>query len=130
MRYAPYGEVFPRARFLVHHGGIGTTGEALRTSCPQLVVPIGSDQYDNAALVAACGVGEVLRRNAVHRASMTTTLKRLLAREAGYRRRAEEISSTLRCTPSGFEIAVQSLFGLAAGAAPGAHASRASSETA
>ncbi|HYY98929.1 MAG TPA: glycosyltransferase, partial [Pyrinomonadaceae bacterium] len=37
--YAPYGDLLPRARAVVHQGGIGTTGQALRSGLPMLVVP-------------------------------------------------------------------------------------------
>lgn len=55
--YVPFGEVLPRAAAFVHHGGIGTSAQALACGTPQLVVPMGFDQYDNAAHVEALGVG-------------------------------------------------------------------------
>jgi len=60
--YAPYAHIFPRAAAIVHHGGIGTTGQALRAGNPMLVVPFGGDQYDNGARVARLGMGRVMRR--------------------------------------------------------------------
>jgi rhamnosyltransferase subunit B len=54
--YAPYSEVFPRACAVVHHGGIGTTGQALRAGKPMLVVPFAHDQPDNAARLVRLGV--------------------------------------------------------------------------
>ena len=44
--YAPFSEIFPRARIVIHHGGIGTTGQALRAGKAQLVVPLFADQFD------------------------------------------------------------------------------------
>jgi UDP:flavonoid glycosyltransferase YjiC (YdhE family) len=35
--YAPFSELFPRAAVIVHHGGIGTTGLAMRSGRPMLV---------------------------------------------------------------------------------------------
>lgn len=58
--YAPHGALFARAAAVVHHGGVGTTQEALRAGRPQLVVPHGFDQPDNAARVVRLGVGDVL----------------------------------------------------------------------
>jgi UDP:flavonoid glycosyltransferase YjiC (YdhE family) len=46
--YAPHAAVFPRARVIVHQGGIGTTGEAMRAGRPMLVVPHSHDQPDHA----------------------------------------------------------------------------------
>jgi rhamnosyltransferase subunit B len=60
--YAPYSEVLPRAAAVVHQGGVGTTGQALRAGVPQLVVPFGHDQFDNGARVARKKCGRVLPR--------------------------------------------------------------------
>lgn len=58
--YAPHADVFPKAAAIIHHGGIGTSAEALRSGKPQLVVPIGGDQPDNAARLVDLGVAAVL----------------------------------------------------------------------
>lgn len=56
--YAQHSLLFPRAAAIVHHGGMGTTGQALRAGRPQLVVPHMADQYDNAQRIARLGVGQ------------------------------------------------------------------------
>ena len=43
--YAPYSWLFPRMAAVVHHGGAGTTGAALRAGVPSLVVPFLFDQF-------------------------------------------------------------------------------------
>ncbi|CAN7269245.1 glycosyltransferase [Massilia sp. LjRoot122] len=58
--YVPLRVLLPHVAALVHHGGIGTTAEALRAGTPQLVVPLAHDQFDNAARVRALGVGNSL----------------------------------------------------------------------
>jgi rhamnosyltransferase subunit B len=55
--YVPLAALLPRAAALVHHGGIGTTAEALRAGVPQVIVPLAYDQFDNAARVAALHAG-------------------------------------------------------------------------
>ena len=55
--YIPFSQVLPRAAALVHHGGIGTTAQALAAGIPQLVMPMSYDQPDNAARVERLGVG-------------------------------------------------------------------------
>jgi UDP:flavonoid glycosyltransferase YjiC (YdhE family) len=55
--YIPYSHVFPHASVIVHQGGSGTTGEALRAGRPMLVVPYGWDQPDNAYRIERLGVG-------------------------------------------------------------------------
>jgi UDP:flavonoid glycosyltransferase YjiC (YdhE family) len=54
--YAAHGPLFPQAAAIVHHGGIGTTAEAIRSGRPQLVVPVGDDQPDNAARLERLGL--------------------------------------------------------------------------
>jgi rhamnosyltransferase subunit B len=68
--YAPHSLVMPRACAIVHQGGIGTTGQALRAGRPMLIVPYGQDQPDNARRCAKLGVGLVLpsRRYSVEQA--------------------------------------------------------------
>src|SRR3712207_469799 len=40
----PYDWLFPRVSVAVHHGGAGTTAEALRSGTPSVVVPVVPDQ--------------------------------------------------------------------------------------
>src|SRR5262249_52129390 len=54
-RYVPFSQVFPRVAAVVHHGGIGTTAQGLAAGVPQLIMPLGYDQLDNAARVARLG---------------------------------------------------------------------------
>ncbi|MGI9521450.1 MAG: glycosyltransferase [Hyphomicrobiaceae bacterium] len=60
MRYFPHSKVFPRAAIIVHHGGIGTTGQALLAGKPQVVVPHFADQFDNAFRLARLGVAKTV----------------------------------------------------------------------
>ncbi|MDE2316313.1 MAG: glycosyltransferase, partial [Xanthomonadaceae bacterium] len=60
VEYAPHAAVFPHAAVAVHHGGVGTSAEALHAGAPSLVVPHGFDQYDNAARLHRLGVAEAL----------------------------------------------------------------------
>jgi UDP:flavonoid glycosyltransferase YjiC (YdhE family) len=55
--YAPHSRVFPHASVIIHHGGVGTTGQALRAGKPQLVVPHMGDQNDHAVRIARLGLG-------------------------------------------------------------------------
>jgi UDP:flavonoid glycosyltransferase YjiC (YdhE family) len=58
--YIPFSQLLPRSAALVHHGGIGTTAQALAAGVPQLVMPMSHDQPDNAARVMRLGVGRSL----------------------------------------------------------------------
>jgi rhamnosyltransferase subunit B len=57
---ASFSSIFPRCAGIVHHGGIGTCAEALRAGVPQLIVPFGFDQPDNATRLMRMGVGKYL----------------------------------------------------------------------
>ena len=58
--FAPFDVLLPRVAAIVHHGGVGTTAEALRAGVPQLVMPFAFDQFDNGIRVSALGVGQTL----------------------------------------------------------------------
>jgi rhamnosyltransferase subunit B len=58
--YAPFSRLFPRCAAVVHHGGIGTTAQALAAGIPQLVTPFAHDQIDNGARVTTLGVGRMV----------------------------------------------------------------------
>ncbi|MHA6720020.1 glycosyltransferase [Sphingomonas sp. RS6] len=62
--YAPHSAVFPHAAAIIHHGGIGTTGQALRAGRSQIVVPHFGDQFDNAARLQRAGIGVTIKRKA------------------------------------------------------------------
>jgi UDP:flavonoid glycosyltransferase YjiC (YdhE family) len=55
--YAPFSQLLPKCAALVHHGGIGTTAQALAAGVPQLVMPLAHDQFDSAERVRRLGVG-------------------------------------------------------------------------
>lgn len=63
--YAPHSRIFPRACAIVHHGGIGTSGQALRSGRPQVVTPFLGDQFDNAERLRRLGVARVADGRAV-----------------------------------------------------------------
>ena len=102
--YVPYSEVFPKCAAVVHHGGIGTISLALRAGVPQLVVPIGTDQPDNAARTARLGVGLCLseKRYTVGRA--TEFLRRILA-DTTYRDTARQVAHDIALEPGPAEAA-------------------------
>lgn len=93
--YAPYGELLPRARAVVHQGGVGTTAQGLRAGVPALVVPFSHDQFDNAARVARIGAGRALPRAKYNAASAAKELRALLADES-YTTRAAEVGKQIR----------------------------------
>ncbi|MBL0928236.1 MAG: glycosyltransferase family 1 protein [Phycisphaerales bacterium] len=59
VNYAPYGLLLPRACCVVHHGGVGTTAQALRAGRPTVILPAAHDQFDNASRCGKLGVSMV-----------------------------------------------------------------------
>jgi len=82
--YVPLRALLPRAAALVHHGGIGTTAEALRAGVPQVIVPLAYDQFDNAARVEALAAGASVGGGAAgaRPRALAAALRRLLASDA------------------------------------------------
>jgi UDP:flavonoid glycosyltransferase YjiC (YdhE family) len=109
----PHEWLLPRMQAVVHHGGAGTTGAALRSGAPSIVVPLGFDQPFWGRRVSALGVGppplprrglaaDALAR-AVERAvgdtemrARAATLGAALRAEDGVSRAVEAIDAELR----------------------------------
>jgi sterol 3beta-glucosyltransferase len=54
---APHAWLFPKMAAVVHHGGAGTTGAALRAGRPSVIVPLTADQSFWARRVHRLGAG-------------------------------------------------------------------------
>ena len=87
--YAPYSLVFPRAAAVVHQGGVGTTGQALRAGVPQVFMPYAHDQFDNAARCRRAGVAETIFRNAYSAESAARMLSKILSNRSYSEKAAE-----------------------------------------
>jgi len=79
--YAPHSALFPRAAAIIHHGGIGTLAQALRSGRPQLIVPYFADQPDNAARALRLGVARIVPPGRFSTASASRHLARLLGED-------------------------------------------------
>jgi UDP:flavonoid glycosyltransferase YjiC (YdhE family) len=93
--YAPHAAIFPHAAAIVHHGGMGTTAEALRAGHPMLIVPFNYDQPENAARVVKMGVGRILDRNLYQASRVLAELKVLLG-DPNYATRVAEVSNYIQ----------------------------------
>ena len=76
--YAPFSELLPQCAALVHHGGIGTTSQALAAGVPQLIAPLAHDQHDNAARVRKLGVGAEIATKKFHPKNIASVLMKML----------------------------------------------------
>ncbi len=76
--WVPMGTLLPRVAALVHHGGIGTTAQALAAGIPHLIMPLAHDQPDNANRIKALGVGDRLNPRQFNARNLTKKLDYLL----------------------------------------------------
>ena len=76
--YVPHSLLFPHAAVIVHHGGVGTTGQALRAGKPQLIVAHMGDQSDHAYRIKRMGLGLSLKASRFTVARAMPILRQLL----------------------------------------------------
>jgi rhamnosyltransferase subunit B len=106
---APHEQLFPRASAVVHHGGIGTTGQALRSGHPMLVVPFAHDQPDNAYRVSRLGVARVVYPRHYRAARVASELRALLT-TSSHVSRADVVGRSVRAD-RGVEAACEFILG-------------------
>ncbi len=102
-RYAPFSAVLPRSAALVHHGGIGTAAQGFAAGVPQLIMPMGFDQPDNALRAARLGVARWLAPPKFTADRVTAALAQLLDDPAVARATADYRDRLLRI--SGIQMA-------------------------
>ena len=91
--FVPHAAVFPSARLVVTHGGLGTVMTALAAGVPLVCLPDGRDRFDNAARIVGLGAG-------VRAAPRTSArrLRRIIAsavHDVRLKRGAEEMAAKL-----------------------------------
>lgn len=97
--YVPFRKLLPHVAGLIHHGGIGTTMQALAAGIPQLIVPISFDQPDNAAHIIKLGAGLTIPKNkystnnAVHVIQKLLNCKKIKAASQEYQKKINFIES-------------------------------------
>lgn len=96
-RYLPFSQVLPRCAAIVHHGGMGTTAQALACGLPQVVLPQAHDQFDNAYRLQRLGVSRTGR--------LESSLYQVLS-HSDYRRRARRLAERVE---SGLDEAVSAI---------------------
>lgn len=93
VEYLPHSYIFPLAAAIVHQGGAGTTGQALRSGKPQLVMPFSHDQFDNARRVTVIGAGLTIDKSK-YREQAGSQLSQLLADR--FAKKAAEVGAIIR----------------------------------
>lgn len=94
--YAPHNWLFPRVAAVVHHGGSGTTGEALRAGRPSVILPRFMDQPYWAHAMHRLGVAPApLFRAEATPEAVARSLSHILAGSA-YRNKAMLMAEKIR----------------------------------
>ncbi len=95
--FIPFRWLVPRSAALIHHGGIGTLSQGLAGGVPQVIMPMGFDQFDNAARIERLGVGRGLGRQVFRGERLAAVLRELLDDQT-VSRRCQEIAKRLEGT--------------------------------
>ena len=93
-KYAPFGALLPKLAAFVHHGGIGSTSQALRAGVPQLIRPVAYDQFDNSARAVQLGVARELLPKHYSARTAAAALSQLTS-DVKLRERCKEIAERL-----------------------------------
>jgi rhamnosyltransferase subunit B len=68
----------PRSAAFVHHGGIGSTSQAVLAGIPQVLTPLAHDQFDNANRVKKFSIGDSIAMSQLNERTLKATLTRIL----------------------------------------------------
>jgi len=102
---APFNILLPRCQAIVHHGGAGTTGTALKAGIPQVIIDFFADQPFWGNCVNKIGVGpRPLPYRSLREDDLIDSVKYALSDKV--MERAEEIAESVRLE-SGVEEAVK-----------------------
>lgn len=104
--WVPQADVLPHVDLVVHHGGSGTTLGAFSNSVPQIFVPQGADQFQNAELVLSVGAGTRLLPDEFGAEALAMEVKKVLA-EPSYREAAGTIAEEIAAMPAPADVAAR-----------------------
>jgi UDP:flavonoid glycosyltransferase YjiC (YdhE family) len=76
--FIPQVTLLPSCAAVVHHGGAGTTFGTLAHGLPQVIIPQGADNFDNAAMVEKAGAARVLRPGEVTADNVRNAVRQIL----------------------------------------------------
>jgi sterol 3beta-glucosyltransferase len=93
---APHDWLFPRMAAIVHHGGAGTTGAALRAGRPSVVTPFITDQHAWARLLFTRGLAPTPLPHRRLKADALAAAIRTALSDGAMRERAVAIGATVR----------------------------------
>jgi UDP:flavonoid glycosyltransferase YjiC (YdhE family) len=97
-RYLPHAALLSHCTAVVSHGGAATMLAALRHGLPQLVLPRGADQFDNAEAAVRAGAALSLTEQTVDRAAVVEQTRRLLT-EPSFAAAARRVQAEIEAMP-------------------------------
>jgi UDP:flavonoid glycosyltransferase YjiC (YdhE family) len=77
--FIPLADLLPRCQLVVSHAGSGTMLAALAMGLPQVLLPMGADQFRNAQAVAGAGAGRQLAASELDAATLRTAVMEVLS---------------------------------------------------
>lgn len=89
--YAPYASIIPRCSLILHHAGMGTTAQTLRSGIPSVLLPHAHDQFDNARRTRMLGCARTIDAHRATPDRLAEILADTLADEA-MRARCRELA--------------------------------------
>ncbi len=101
--FVDQASVLARADLAVHHGGSGTLLSAFALGVPQLLLPKGADQFENADAVAAADLAMVLEPAEATAGAITTAAKTALHEP---RPAAERVREQIAAMPSPSDVLI------------------------
>jgi sterol 3beta-glucosyltransferase len=103
---APHDWLFPQVAAIVHHGGAGTTGAALRAGKPQIICPFVGDQFFWGRRAAGLGVGpSPIPQTKLTAKKLADAIKYVVS-DSNIRQRVLSLGETIRAE-NGIECAVK-----------------------
>jgi UDP:flavonoid glycosyltransferase YjiC (YdhE family) len=98
-RFIPQVTLLPTCAAVVHHGGAGTTFGTLAHGLPEVIIPQGADNFDNAAMVEMAGAALVLRPGEVTAENVQNAVRRIL-NEPSYAEAAGQAAAEIAAMPT------------------------------
>jgi len=94
-KYVPFAEVMPRCAAVIHHGGIGTLGQAFASGIPQVALAAGNDRPYNAKCLEQTGVGVFLPPPRWQPETIAEALRQLIT-SSEVRKHCQELAQRIR----------------------------------
>jgi rhamnosyltransferase subunit B len=107
--YLPLKQILGDCCLMVHHGGVGTTSACMAAGIPQIIRPMAFDQFDNASRVEKLGAGRWLKRDR----DLVHVLNQVI-HDPTMAKAASQLSDRIAASPSGLEMAIDSICDLLA----------------